>query len=417
MTLRKKHLRRIVLAVLVVGTLVPVVCLALYGLRLRGGAYSVALRTELESRLRCQAEVTGARPTGPSTAAADAVELTWTVGASGRLTLRLAGLTAESNAFGWDVTAAQGEFLLEGGNPADVLAALNQRLVQAEHPSRLVALRVERLGVDAALPPLRVQTDVRTVALASMTTYAVAFYDVREAEAARDAPTLDETDVRPLALLRLDSTSDKGVFDGLRLERKDVPLSTLRRALPGGDGKAGADARGTADLAIDWYWPETDAGAAVVTVAAKKMELAEWTASLPGGPFTGTADVAARYEKRGQEPPSLEVRLDCGGGTLGGETLNWLAGLPGLSPLGPAGAGTVPFDRLTVHFLASRNRGWFAGDRDDRGAIPVMTLRWLGTDLPLLRATAAPLRPDGLWQALRESLELGPGTSRGEPKD
>ncbi|MBE3132062.1 MAG: hypothetical protein IMZ55_01200, partial [Acidobacteria bacterium] len=289
MTLRKKHLRRIVLALLVVGALVPVAGLVLYGLHVRGGAYSVALRTELESRLRCQAEVIGARPTGPSTAAADAVELTWTVGGSGRLTLRLAALTAESNAFGWYVTAAQGELLLEGHGPADVLAALNQRLVQAEHPSRLVALTVERLGVDAALPPLRVQADVRAVALASMTTYALTFFDIGDFETARDAPTR-ETDLRPLALLRLNSTSDKGVFDGLRLERKDVPLSTLRRALPGGDEKAGADARGTADLAIDWYWPETDAGAAVVTVASKKMDLAEWTASLPGGPVTGTAD-------------------------------------------------------------------------------------------------------------------------------
>lgn len=416
MTLRKKHLRRIVLALLVVGALAPVGGLALYGLHVRGGAYSVALRAELESRLRCQAQVTGARPTGPSAAAADTVELTWTVGASGRMTLRLTGLTAESNVFGWYVRAAQGELRLGGTNPADVLAALNQRLVQAEHPARLVALTVERLGVDAALPPLRVQSDVRAVALASMTTYAVTFFDIGDFETARDAPTL-ESDLRPLASLRLNSTSDKGVFDGLRLERKDVALSTLRRALPGGDGKPVAEARGTADLAIDWYWPETDAGAAIVTVAAKKMDLAEWTAALPGGPVTGTADLAVRYEKRGQEPPALQVRLDCGGGTLGGKTLDWLAGLPGLGPLGPAGAGTIPFDRLTVHFLASRDRGWFAGDRDDRGAIPVMTLRLLGTDLPLLRASAAPLRPDGLWQSLRQALDLDPDTSRGEPKN
>ena len=404
MPLRKKHVRRIVFAALVVGVVGPVLGLVLYGLHLRGGAYSVALKAELESCLRCQADVAGARPTGPATAAADSVRLVWTVGASGRLTLRLAGLAARSNTFGWYITAAEGELLLEGDSPADVLAALNQRLVQAEHPSRLVALTVERLGVDAALPPMRIQTDVRALALSNMTTYAVAFYDAREAEGPRDAPTR-ETDLRPLAALRLNPTSDKGVFEGLHLEMKGVPLATLRRAL--GD-KAGAEARGTADLDVRWRWPETGADAAIVTASARKMELAEWTKTLPGGPITGTADLDVRFEQRGTGPPALEVRLDGAGGTLAGETLDWLGGLPaGLRRLGAASPKTVPFDRMTVHLLAVGDAARLDGPRDAAGTIPVLVARVAGADVPLLRAWPGPLPARRLWASLQPALGLG----------
>jgi len=52
MPVRKKHVRRIVLALLVVGVLAPVAALVLYGLHVRSGAYARAVEQTLVLRLR-----------------------------------------------------------------------------------------------------------------------------------------------------------------------------------------------------------------------------------------------------------------------------------------------------------------------------------------------------------------------------
>ncbi|MCX5654313.1 MAG: hypothetical protein NTY65_06670, partial [Planctomycetota bacterium] len=123
MHLRKKHVRWTLAAILLVAVLVPLAALAIYGIQISGDAFGRDLAARLEARLRAGAQVTGARPTGPSTAVADEVTLVWTAG-GGRLVLRLSGLKAESNVYGWYVRAARGRLTLEGPSPMETLAAL-----------------------------------------------------------------------------------------------------------------------------------------------------------------------------------------------------------------------------------------------------------------------------------------------------
>jgi len=273
----------------VVGVLGPVVALILYGVHVRGGAYGKAVEQALVSCLRCEVEVRRGRPTGPSTAAADEVRLSWTT-ADGKLALQIPDLKAEHNAYGWYVTAARGDLSLTGPDPRSALAALNQRLVQVEHPSQLMALAVERLRLSLDLGPLKVQREVRALALSNMTLLVVSLFEPDTLKGARRS-TLTEADLGLLAAVRLNPTSRSGVFDGLHVEMKDVPLGALHRALVRGGDKADEDVHGTADLAVDWYWPEADADTAAVKVTARGLELSQWTQGVPGGAITGTANL------------------------------------------------------------------------------------------------------------------------------
>ena len=409
MPVRKKHVRRIVLALLVVGVLAPVAALVLYGLHVRGGAYGRAVEQTLVSRLRCEAAVLHARPTGPATAAADEVRLAWNT-PDGTLTLHLEDLKAESNAYGWYVRAAGGDLSLAGPHPQAALAALNQRLVQVEHPSQLVALTVERLRLSLDLGRLMVACEARALALSNMTVFVVSLFDPDVLNQARRSPT-DEADsnLGLLAAVRLDPTSGRGVFDGLHAALQDVPLGSIRRmlALPGAKGDD--ETCGTAEVTIDWHWPDADAETAAVAVTARGLELSQWTERVPGGPVTGTADLDVRYARPRKGPPALALRLESDGGTICGETLAWLDGLhAGLDAAGGADqAKAVPFDRWDARFAMVGNRAWYAGERDEWGTTAILTVRLLGMDVPVLRAGARPFDAAGLWPALSEGLGLG----------
>ena len=405
MPLRKKHVRRIVLTLLVVGVLGPVAALVLYGVHVRGGAYGKAVEQALVSRLRCEAEVRRGRPTGPSTAAADEVRLSWTT-ADGKLALQILDLKAESSAYGWYVTAARGRLSLTGPHPQAALAALNQRLVQVEHPSQLMVLAVERLRLSLDLGPLKVQREVRALALSNMTLLVVSLFEPDTLKGARRS-TLTESDLGLLAAVRLNPTSRRGVFDGLHVEMKDVPLGALRRALVRGGDEADEDVHGTADLAVDWYWPEADADTAAVKVTAHGLELSQWTQAMPGGAITGTANLDVRCAKPRQGAPALALHLESDGGTINGKTLVWLESLrAGLGVVDAAEIHPVPFQRLNVRFHAVGDRGWYVGDKDEGGMIPILTARVFGVDVPLLRACARPFGTSGLWPALSEGLGL-----------
>ncbi len=405
MPIRKKHVRRIVFTLLVVGVLGPVAALVLYGLHVRGGAYGKAVEQAFVSRLRCDAGVRRGRPTGPSTTAADEVRLSWAT-AEGKLVLHLLELKAEHNAYGWYVTAARGRLSLTGPAPRAALAALNQRLVQVEHPSQLMALAVERLQLSLDLGPLKVQREVRALALSNMTVFVVSLFEPGTLNDARRS-TLTETDLGLLAAVRLNPTSRKGVFDGLHVEMKDVPLGSLRRVLVRGRDKADEDVRGTADLTVDWHWPEADADTAAVKVTATGFDLSQWTQGVPGGGLTGTANLDARYAKSRHGSPALALHLESDGGTLKGKTLAWLESLrAGLDAAGAAEIQTVPFQRINVRFQAVGGQGWYVGKKDEWGTIPIVTVRLFGVDVPLLRACTRPFGTSGLWPAISESLEL-----------
>jgi hypothetical protein len=407
MPLRKKHVRRIVLALLAAGVLGPLAFLACYAAYMRGGAYGRAIEAGLASRLRCDATVRGARPTGVATAAADSADLVWTAG-EGRLALHLEGIRAERNSFGWYVTAADGSLSLTGPAPWDTLAALNQRLVQADGAAQLVAITANRLRVDLDLDTLKVETTARAVGLSNLGTFTLSLLPPDQG-AARARPAMDEADsFRPVAILRLNPTSDRGVFDGLRVEAKDVPLSTVRRMLKTGS----APARGTADVSIAWHWPEAKANAARATsirAGAHKMDLAEWTRGIPGGPITGTAELAVTHAKERQGAPATEVVLTSGAGTLSDETLKWLTGPPaGLTAAGPISAKTITFDRLALRCRIVGDRGQFEGPRDADGTIPVLTCRLFGVDVPIVKAGPRTFDAAALWAALKPALAPAP---------
>ena len=416
MPLRKKHVRRIVIALLVVGVLGPLAALTAYAAWLRSGAYGRAVGAELASRLRCEAAVRGARPTGVGTAAADSVDLTWTVG-DGRLALHLGPIRAEHNSFGWYVTAGEGSITLAGPAPWDALGALNQRLVQTDAAPRLMAVTVNRLKLDLDLDPLKVQSTMRAVGLSDLSTYQVSLLPPDQ-EGGRARRTADEADaLQPTAILRLDPTSGRGVFGGLRLEAKAAPLSTLRAMLKNAGAKAGPPVRGTADVAVDWRWPEARPKTAAprtasIEVKSHQLNLGEWTQGVPGGPIAAAAEIAVTCLGDRQGASHMEVLLTAGPGSLGDETVRWLAGLPaGIAAAGPIPAKTVAFDRLALRCHVDGERAQFLGARDPDGTLPILTCRVMGVDVPILKASGRPVDAKALWSALAPAL-MPPGEKK-----
>ena len=391
MPLRKKHVRRIVAALLVVGVLGPTIALFVYGVGMRGSAYGSAVAAELESHLRCKADVTNARPTGPSTAAAETVELAWATG-QGTLTLRLDDLTAESNVYGWYVRAARGRLVLAGAGPAETLAALNQRLVQPAGSTRLMSLIVERIELVLDTSGRRLRTEVRAAAVSNMTTYTVSLY----APDTGKGPSAEAAEAKPLASLRLRPTSGRGVFESLKADAKGLPL--------GGAGPSDVtDIHATMDLAADWGQTDGRTKASSVRLMLRGLDLAPWTRGTPGGPVTGTCDFALAYAQPAQGAPEADIFLDSGDGRISAATLGWLADLPaGLRAAPLAGAGMIDFDRITLRCRAAGGRGEF-----EASGAPLVATRFLGVPVPLLWSSGKPFEVREVWPAVRDALGLG----------
>ena len=390
---------------LAVGVLGPLVILAFYVAHLRSGAYGRAIEEELASRLRCEARVVGARPTGVATAAADAVELTWTAG-EGRLTLRLEDLEADRKSDGWYVAAANGEVSLSGPTPLETLSALNQRLVQVNGTSPLAELSVGVLHLGLDLPPRNLSICVCAIARTKGEGYEVEFLPdpLGHSRFGRYPP---EADVKTIGCLLLSPRSRNGVFAGLHAQvRTRRPLLLIREheELADGTMRSATMAR-VRELLIDWHWPQAEAQSETFRVGLDQSDMARWTKSLPGGPITGTAEVAVTYAKGCQGSATMEVSLTSGAGTLSDETLRWLAGLPaGMAAAGPISAKTIAFDRLSLRCRIVGDRGQFEGPRDATGAIPLVTCRLFGVDVPILKASARTFDAGALWTALKPAL-------------
>jgi hypothetical protein len=404
MPLRKKHVRWVLFTLAMAGGLGVPVGLVVYGVHLGGGAYGRAMERALASHLRCDAAVEGARPTGLATAAADAVRLEWTA-ADGRMTLDLSDVAAVRNPDGgsWTVEAAEGRLVLAGEDAEATLAAVNQRLVQVDAALPVHWLDVHRLDLDLALGPVRVEAATRFAVYPDDDGLTVRIMDP-------SAPKLlpfhkvDPEAIHPLARLRLAPTDGGGVFAGLHADLEDLPADAVRRALR--LGKPAATARGTARVTVNWHWAEADADAATVSAAVRDLDLAAWTASAPGGPIEGTADLAVRYRRAGPGDTAVALRLEAGeDASVPGETLAWLdrLGWPAAVPGAPP-TGRVPLARFRVGLLVENGRGRFVGTPDRWGGIPVATVRLLAYDVPVLRASAAPFDATGLWTAVRKAL-------------
>ncbi|MCX5649053.1 MAG: hypothetical protein NTX40_08170, partial [Planctomycetota bacterium] len=234
-----------------------------------------------------------------STAVASHIELLWRAG-PGHLAVVLEDLEAEANEFGWYVRAARGTVKIAGSDPEATLAAINQRLVQAETASPLVSLVVERLDADLDLGPARLTGEVAAVALSDTRIFRVTIFPPLSAEAVRSST---DTLLAPkwTVAMFLDPASDRGVFGGLKVDAKDVPAAEIRQLL--GEPKEEASrTAGTFDVSVRWHWPEGEADKATVAVRGRDLELADWTRDVPGGPITGKVPVDADYTKTGAGP-------------------------------------------------------------------------------------------------------------------
>jgi hypothetical protein len=402
MPLRKKHVRWVLFAVAMAGGLSVPAGLIVYGVHVRSGAYGRAVETALASRLRCDATVRGARPTGLATAAADAVHLEWSA-AGGRLTLDLEDVEAIRNPDGgsWTVQATEGRLALVGDDPAATLAAINQRLVQVDATLLVNYLYVQRLGLALDLEPLRVEAETRLALFPDGEGLDVRLLD--PALLSRASDEIDPEALQPLARLRLVPSDAGGVFAGLHADLKDLPADALRRAL--GLGRASGKTRGTTHVTVNWHRLEADADAATVSAAVRDLDLAAWTATAPGGPVEGTGDLAVRYRRGAAGKTTVAVRLQAGDASITGETLRWLdglgwpAGVPGAAP-----EGRVPLEQFTVGLTVTDGRGQFVGDADRWGGIPLATVRLLGYEIPVLRAASGPFDATGIWAALKNAL-------------
>ena len=401
MPLRKKHVRWILAGLLVAAVFVPLAALTVYGLRISGGSYGREVAAELESRLRAAAQVTGARPTGPSTAVADKITLTWTA-AGGQLVLRLSDLQAESNVYGWYVRAQRGQLVLDGPDPMETLAALNQRLIQPAGPTRLMSLFVKRLDVRLRTGSRILRTQVAASALSNMTAYTVTAYRPEAFKGlCRDEPLM----ASPLVSLRLNPASERGLFEFVKADFKGLPL--------GGPPNAHESAKGTnfitGTLDLDTAWSATTPPAAAARVRAvfHDLDLAAWTEIAPGGPLTGTGTLTLAYDRKARGPEELQVSLEADGGRMTPAFLEWAETLPAsLRSAKPAGSAAVEFDRLAVRCRMVGNRGWFEGPADCAGGVPLATSRLLGIDLPLLRASSHPFDAREVWPPLAKALGL-----------
>jgi len=400
MALRKKHVRRTVFALLFLLVLGPLAALLLYGVWLRTGGMDARLERELASRLRCKALVRGAHPTGLQTAVADEVELVWQAG-EGRLLVVLEDLKAEAGASGWYVRAPRGSVTLSGPDPAATLAAVNQRLVQSEPAPPLVSLVVERLRADLDLGLARLSGETVAIALSNAGAFRVSFLPVDTLSAENVARLAGDTLVAPgwTVDLVLDAASDRGVFGGLKVDAKEVPAAEIRELLGHAQGEGGP-AAGTFDASVAWRWPEAQPDAATVTVQGDGLDLADWTASLPGGPLTGKAALRVAYRQSGDAAARVEWSLTSEqGGLVAAETLSHIeASVPAVEGFGDLLTGRIGYDRLSVHFR---------GLTDGRGALaegeessPLITTTLFGEEVPILWATPEPFDGRAAWQRL-----------------
>jgi hypothetical protein len=415
MPLRKKHVRWTLAALLVLAVCAAALAMTLYGLHLRTG-YARGLKAELESRLRCAAEVTGLRPQGLSAAVADDITLTWTA-AGGRLVLRLSNVKAESNAYGWYVRAGRGHLALDGPAPLETLAALNQRLVQPEEGgTHLVSLVVERLDVRLNAGGRVLRTELQAMALSNLTAYTVTLCRPHAGKGPMRGPSDEPLPRRPLVCLRLAPASERGLFESVKADIGGLPLGRPETDA----GKPAADViTATLDLDADWSAGAPPTAGNRVRAVFHDLDLAAWTAGVPGGPVTGAAALTLACVRPAAGPDEVEVCLESDGGRLSPATLQWLTALPaGLASAAPAGADPVEFSRASVRCLIVDHRARFEGTTDASGTLPLATTRLMGMTIPLVQASVQPFDVREVWPRVAKALGLDgvqEGAAAGKP--
>jgi len=217
------------------------------------------------------------------------------------------------------------------------------------------------------------------------------------------------------------TAAENGVAAGQKPTTQGGPGDAVRKPRATGES-------GTADVAVDWFWPGTDVRTATVTLRASDLDLAAWTAAAPGGPVSGRARLEVRYTRPARGEPRATVHLSAEHGTVRGKTLGWLAALPG--PIAgwteEARPEEVRFDRLearlevrgkAARFVAPGREETSAssqapGTLPGRRAVVLLAVHLLGREVPLLWAGEAPFEARAFWEALRQGLAAGPAGER-----
>jgi hypothetical protein len=403
MPLRKKHVRRIVAAAVLLVVLAPLAALALYALSLRGDLYGRGVAKELASRLRCEADIRGARPTGPSSAAADGVDLTWDTGI-GQVIFRLKNVTATRTAAGWQVLADQGRLEVQTQNLRETLEVWNQRMVQPAGADTALTVRVESFTVALATDVAACEErGVFEFGLGVATPLRARFHGENSAAGAKPG--------RFSLSVHLDPRSGAGVFQVLNAHMEGVPANRLARFLLGRE--APTVTAGTARIEMQWAragWQSPGPSADLprhITVAAKGLDLAEWTPAIPGGPVRATADFGLDFTEADRGDDQLTVAVTAMDGAIGPETLRWLEELPmGLAAVHLPGHQAIAFDRLAVRCLVAGGRGRFETDHPMQTEL--ISGHLMGARVPLLVAPARPFDAAALWAELAKALTAEP---------
>ncbi len=389
MPLRSKHVRRLTALLLFVVLFLPLVGLGTWAVWVERGGPEAALEKTLARRLGCEAQVVGLRPTGIETAALETVTLTWTAH-GGTLRLGLQNVAAESNAYGWYVRAGRGNLDLSGPTPRATLGALNDRLVQRDAGPHLVSFSVERLATTLDLGQLRVEAPLRAVALAgSDRVYEVSVWPT-EAYATWTRP------VPPAAVLRLDATSDRGVFDALRLSLTDIPAANAVSALTAVDLPVET---GAIDVEAAWNWPaeggDEDARRTEVVVTGRSLALEEWTGDIVGGPLTGPADGKVTVARTPQGPAWM-LEVISSEGSVSASTLRAAqAAVPNVEGYGAWLSGRIGYTSLWVNVAVTPDGRARLADE-----VGLITTSLFNEDIPLLWCDGAAFDAQRAWQAL-----------------
>jgi hypothetical protein len=402
MTLRKKHIRRIVAASIFVVVAVPLAAMVLTALGLRGNAYGDAIAAQLAARLHCDAAIRGARPASPGEAAADSLELSWQT-SSGPVTFRLDGITATLEPAGWNVKARQGGLSLKVKDLREALSALNQRLVQPgkdRSPQVTLAVEAFTVTVDSDLATLeergrlKIERGIDTPLMARF-------------ETPGNVPEKIKMTVH------MDPHSPAGVFQVARAHLDHVPAGRFATCLLGPEHPR--ELAGTVKIDVTWARSgraqpkqQESEPAREVLLSAEGLDLAQWTAALPGGPIRAK-DVALALEYTEETPGRTRttVSLVGGDGDLGPETLRWLEGLPAGLKARPASTDAlhVMFDRLQVRCTVQSGRGQFSGSLGMDGTTPILADRAAAaSESPILGAAGGAFDASALWSAISRAL-------------
>jgi hypothetical protein len=398
MPLRKKHVRRVLTILLMIGVLGPLAALAVWGLWLRGGMES-ALAAQIESRLRCKAKVRGAKPAGLGAATVSEIEMTWEAGA-GKLVLLLRGIDAKAGEEPetWTVAAASGSLSLSGPQPLETLEALNQRLVQADARQPIAALNVEDLALSLDTDRLTVTDRVK------LESYAVkkGTFIVNLTRRAGPGGAPNESTE---ATVQLNAASSDGLF---RAATVDVHGFPARQIMLKGDARS--DRAGILDP-VRLTWPAPGKGKrppCQFDFTAQGVSLADWTGGLRGGPVSGTAEIAVAWKRESNKPAVLDLGVLARDGRLEADALQALTALPGgIFGAGKLLKGPVTYDRAAWTMRVTGNEAQFMGDADLWGRIPLVETRVFGFAVPILWASSAPFDASAAWPRFEEGL-VGP---------